>query len=94
MDLRIVEELPRGTCTTIPPGRTKVCACLSYKVSIFTERGQGGAWPVVARNDSEVRSVEIAFNAKYLSDALAVIEGEGIKIELTELMRPSHQFDG
>jgi DNA polymerase-3 subunit beta len=32
--------------------------------------------------------VEIAFNAKYLSDVLSVLDAEGLKIELTEPLRP------
>ena len=32
--------------------------------------------------------VEIAFNAKYLSDVLNVLDTEGLNIELTEPLRP------
>ncbi len=32
--------------------------------------------------------VEIAFNAKYLADVLGVIDSEGIRLELTEPLRP------
>ena len=66
------------------------------RLSISAESGLvGNAYEEVeVARDGDLSPVEIAFNAKYLSDALAVIEGEGIKIELTELMRPSHQFDG
>jgi DNA polymerase-3 subunit beta len=32
--------------------------------------------------------IEIAFNARYLSDSLAVLDSEGINLELTEPLRP------
>lgn len=41
----------------------------------------------VAREGSDV-PVEIAFNAKYLSDVLSVLDAEGLKFELTEPLRP------
>ncbi|MGO8673704.1 MAG: DNA polymerase III subunit beta [Capsulimonadaceae bacterium] len=32
--------------------------------------------------------VEIAFNAKYLADVLSVLDGDGLRLELTESLRP------
>ena len=41
----------------------------------------------VARSGDE-GPVEIAFNAKYLADVLSVLDGQGLKLELTEPLRP------
>jgi DNA polymerase III subunit beta len=41
-----------------------------------------------ARLDGEKGPVGIAFNAKYLADVLAVPDGQGLRLELTEPLRP------
>ncbi len=41
----------------------------------------------VARSGDD-SPIEIAFNAKYLSDVLSVLDSEGLNIELTEPLRP------
>jgi DNA polymerase III subunit beta len=38
--------------------------------------------------DGEEGPVEIAFNAKYLADVLGVLDGQGLRLELTEPLRP------
>ena len=48
------------------------------------ERGEGKeAVPMVAENGD----IEIAFNGKYVQDAIAVIEGDGARVEMTENTR-------
>ena len=60
------------------------------RLSISAESGSvGNAYEEVeVAYDISTGPVEIAFNAKYLSDVLAVLDGEGLRIELTESLRP------
>jgi DNA polymerase-3 subunit beta len=60
------------------------------KVTITAESGSvGNAYEEVEVAREGVDSpVEIAFNAKYLTDVLNVLECEGINLELTEALRP------
>ena len=60
------------------------------KLTITAESGSvGNAYEEVevARTGDDT-PVEIAFNAKYLADALNVLDTEGLHIELTEPLRP------
>lgn len=60
------------------------------KITITAESGNvGNAYEEVevAREGLDA-PVEIAFNAKYLTDVLNVLEGEGFNLELTEALRP------
>lgn len=60
------------------------------RLTITAESGNlGNAFEEVevAREGADT-PVEIAFNAKYLSDVLSVLDAEGLKIELTEPLRP------
>ena len=60
------------------------------KLTITAESGSvGNAYEEVevARTGDDT-PVEIAFNAKYLSDVLGVLDTEGLLIELTEPLRP------
>ena len=43
---------------------------------------------IVRAREGDDSPVEIAFNAKYLSDVLNVLDSEGLHIELTEPLRP------
>ena len=60
------------------------------RLTITAESGSvGNAYEEVevARTGDDT-PVEIAFNAKYLSDVLGVLDTEGLHIELTEPLRP------
>lgn len=60
------------------------------RLTITAESGNlGNAFEEVevAREGSDA-PVEIAFNAKYLSDVLSVLDSEGLRFELTEPLRP------
>ena len=60
------------------------------KITITAESGNvGNAYEEieVAREGADT-PVEIAFNAKYLTDVLGVLESEGFNLELTEALRP------
>lgn len=64
-------------------------------------RGQGDQILISARSEekgeakeevpmvSQNGDVEIAFNGKYVTDALAQIEGHGVRVEMTESSRPA-----
>lgn len=60
------------------------------KLTITAESGNvGNAYEEVeVALTGDGSPVEIAFNAKYLSDVLNVLDGEGLHIELTEPLRP------
>jgi DNA polymerase III subunit beta len=60
------------------------------KLTITAESGSiGNAYEEIeVARDGDTGPVEIAFNAKYLSDVLNVLDSEGLHIELTEPLRP------
>ncbi|BDI34218.1 DNA polymerase III subunit beta [Capsulimonas corticalis] len=60
------------------------------RLTITAESGNiGNAYEEVdMAREGEDGPVEIAFNAKYLSDVLNVLDTEGLNIELTEPLRP------
>ena len=60
------------------------------KLTITAESGSvGNAYEEVeVARTGEDTPVEIAFNAKYLSDVLGMLNTEGLHIELTEPLRP------
>ena len=60
------------------------------RLTITAESGSvGNAYEEVeVAREGDDSPVEIAFNAKYLSDVLAVLDSEGLHIELTEPLRP------
>ncbi len=62
----------------------------SDKLTITAESGSvGNAYEEIeVAREGDDSPVEIAFNAKYLSDVLGVLESEGLRIELTEPLRP------
>ena len=60
------------------------------RLTITAESGSVGnaEEEVEVAREGDDAPVEIAFNAKYLSDVLAVLDSEGLHIELTEPLRP------
>ena len=60
------------------------------RLTITAESGAvGNAYEEVeVAREGDDSPVEIAFNAKYLSDVLGVLDSEGLHIELTEPLRP------
>lgn len=62
----------------------------SDRLIITAESGSvGNAYEEVeVVREGDDSPVEIAFNAKYLSDVLSVLDSEGLNIELTEPLRP------
>jgi DNA polymerase-3 subunit beta len=60
------------------------------RLTITAESGSvGNAYEEIeVAGGSDTEPVEIAFNAKYLTDVLSVIDSEGLHIDLTEPLRP------
>lgn len=60
------------------------------RLTLTAESGNvGNAYEEIeVARDGDPGPVEIAFNAKYLADVLGVLDGPGLKLELTEPLRP------
>jgi DNA polymerase-3 subunit beta len=50
------------------------------------ERGEAKETVPMVTNNGDI---EIAFNGKYVQDAIGVISGDGVRIEMTENTRPA-----